>query len=124
MRSRIWIRWTLMFLVIGPIAIFVFGTVVMWLWNNALVPALNIPAITFWQGLGILVLSKILFGNFGGGSGSREYSWRDRMQRKWNRMSPEEKEKFRDRWKSRWWKMGYKPWDTETPGEQKTTDVQ
>jgi len=51
-------------------------------------------------------------------------SWKERMQRKWNRMSPEEKEKFKERWKSRWWKMGYKPWNTEVSGDRKTTDTQ
>jgi Ca2+/H+ antiporter, TMEM165/GDT1 family len=71
MRRRSPARWILLFLIVGPIAIFIFGTVVMWLWNNALAPALHIPTITFWQGLGILVLSKILFGSF---HGEKEWS--------------------------------------------------
>jgi hypothetical protein len=116
MRRRSPARWILLFLVVGPIAIFIFGTVVMWLWNNALSPALHIPTITFWQGLGILVLSKILFGSFGGGGSSRRTSWKERMEQKWNRMSPEEKEKFKARWKDSWWKRGYKPWDNESTG--------
>ena len=56
-----------LFICFAPIAIFLFGILVMWLWNNALVPVLHVSTVTFWQGLGILVLAKILFGSFGGG---------------------------------------------------------
>ena len=37
---------------------------VMWLWNNALVGAINgVNEIGFWQALGILILSGFLFKN-------------------------------------------------------------
>jgi hypothetical protein len=43
----------------------------MWLWN-ALIPELfNGPELAYWQTLGLLVLSKILFSGIGGGSGSK-----------------------------------------------------
>ena len=72
-RSRV-AKMILLFIVIAPVAIFVFGMVVKLLWNNALVPVLHVSTITFWQGLGILVLAKILFGSFGGGGkSSRDY---------------------------------------------------
>lgn len=89
-----------------PIAIaagiFIFGAVVMLLWNATLPAILNVGTITFWQALGILVLSKILFGGFGGGHRHPKYHadrhmWRD----KWMQMSPEEREKMKAEWRSR-----------------------
>jgi hypothetical protein len=72
----------------------VLSFVVMQLWNW-LIPALfTVHAITFWQALGILVLSKILFGGFRGGP-HRHSHWRGRMRRRWEAMTPEEREKFR-----------------------------
>ena len=70
------------------------GFVVMQLWNW-LTPALfGWHAITFWQALGILVLSKLLFGGFRGRPGWRSHS-RHRMMERWEQMTPEEREKFR-----------------------------
>jgi len=82
---------------IGVLAIAVFGFVLMALWNW-LVPALfGGPEITFWQGLGLLVLSRILLGGWHGGSGRRRH-WRRRMIERWERMTPEERERFRHGW--------------------------
>jgi hypothetical protein len=116
-RYRI-IRMILLFLLFAPLAIFIFGTLVMWLWNNTLVPVLHVSEVSFWQALGILVLSKILFGSFGGGGYRRYPTWKERMTQKWNRMTPEEREKFKEKWKGHWWKMGYKPWDSESGPDQ------
>lgn len=83
----------LKFVAIGVLAVLVFGFVVMSLWNW-LTPALfGWHAITFWQALGILILSKILFGGFRGRPGPPMY-WRHRMMERWGRMSPEEREKM------------------------------
>lgn len=106
-------------LIIAPIAIFIFGSIVMLLWNNALVPVLHVSAVTFWQALGILVLAKILFSSFGGrGGGPGRYAWRKRMMRNWKDMTPEEKEKFKEQWRDYCGRWGYKPWDSETGAHQ------
>ena len=85
----------LKFVVIGLLAITLASFVVMWLWNW-LTPALfGWHAITFWQALGILVLSKILFGGFRGRPG-RHMDSRRRMMERWAHMTPEEREKFRE----------------------------
>ena len=47
----------------------VFGWVVMWLWNGLIPAIFGLHAISYWQALGILVLSKILFGGFRGRPG-------------------------------------------------------
>jgi hypothetical protein len=57
------------------------------------------------------VLAKILFGGFRGGWGSRRYYWKQRMRDRWNNMTPEQREKFKQEWQKRcghW--SGYKSW--------------
>jgi len=79
---------------IGIAAIALFGVVIMSLWNWLAPAVFGLRAITFWQALGLLILSKILFGGFRGrpGFGGR---WSRPMKERWERMSPEEREKFR-----------------------------
>src|SRR5262249_32796323 len=71
------------------------GFVVMRLWNW-LTPALfGWHMISFWQALGILLLSKILFGGFRGFRGRPGMpQWRQRMMERWEKMTPEERDKF------------------------------
>jgi len=76
-------------------AVAILGAVVMWLWN-AVVPALFLGAlaIDYPHALGLLILSRILFGGFRGHGG---WHGRHRWER-WQAMTPEEREKFlRDR---------------------------
>jgi hypothetical protein len=85
----------LKFLLFGLALLTILGYVVMRLWNW-LTPALfGWHVITFWQALGILLLSKILFGGFRGGP-HRGWHWRRRMMERWDQMTPEEREKFRE----------------------------
>ena len=111
MKRPRWARFILLFILLAPIAIFVFGTVIMLLWNNILTPVLHVSEITFWQGLGILVLARILFGSFGGGRGSGRYYSKQRMM--WNHMTPEQKEKFKEEWKNRSRRWGYRSSESE-----------
>jgi hypothetical protein len=79
------------------VAIGVLGWVVMTLWNWV-VPALFVGAraIDFAHALGLLVLSRILFGGFRGHGG-----WHGRRHwRKWEAMTPEEREHFQTAWRS------------------------
>jgi len=104
------------FLVLGVIALFSF--IVMALWNNILVGVLHISAINFWQALGILVLSKILFGGFPGGRWGRHdhrgHQWRKEMLEKWKTMTPEEREQFKKQYKNRCWDMKRQERDEKT----------
>jgi hypothetical protein len=68
--------------------------VVMNLWNVLMPAIFGLHAITFWQSLGLLVLSKILFGGFRPGMGGGA-PWRRRMRERWEQMTPEEREKFK-----------------------------
>ena len=83
----------LKFVVLVVIAIAAAGAVVMSLWNWLLPELFGMPAIGFWQAIGVLVLSRILLGGWRGrGHGMH---WRHRMMERWERMTPEEREKFR-----------------------------
>jgi hypothetical protein len=71
----------------------------MLLWNALMPDIFHLPPITFWQSLGLLLLSKILFSSFRGGGPKRRM--KDRLTEKWMNMTPEEKEKFKQDWGSR-----------------------
>jgi hypothetical protein len=94
-------------IILGVLAIIaLLSFIVMSLWNNILVPVLHINALNFWQALGILVLSKILFGGFHRGWRGRHYNdpnhqWRKEMLSKWKTMTSEEREKFKHEWRDR-----------------------
>jgi hypothetical protein len=93
MKAR-WIKRGLKVVVIVAAAVTVFGFVVMSLWNWLAPAVFGFHTITFWQALGILILSKILFGGFRGRPGAGRH-WRRRMSDRWQQMTPEEREKFR-----------------------------
>jgi hypothetical protein len=76
------------------IAATVLGFVTMELWNALLPQIFGWNRITFWQSLGLIVLSRILFGGFHRHSGHRD-QWKRRMKRRWEKMTPEERERFR-----------------------------
>src|SRR5438105_13113503 len=78
--------------------IFIGGEIVRLLWNWLLPPLFDLRQISFWQALGLLALCRILFGGFGLGGGSQRNSRRrirQRMRERWEHMTPEEREKFR-----------------------------
>jgi len=91
----------LMFAVFAVLFLTVFGYVVMRLWNWLMPALFGWHLITFWQALGILVLSKILFGGFRGGRPGRSMRWRGRMRERWERMTPEERDNFRQSMRGR-----------------------
>ena len=68
--------------------------VTMNLWNWLLPPLFGWHAITFWQAVGILALCRILFGRIGG-RGFQRSRFRGRLAERWERMTPEERERFR-----------------------------
>ncbi len=78
----------------GTLAVVAVSFLVMSLWNVLMPSIFAVRAISFWQALGLLVLSKLLFGGFrpypGGGP-----RWRRRMMERWEQMTPEEREKFK-----------------------------
>jgi Ca2+/H+ antiporter, TMEM165/GDT1 family len=103
MKRGFWIRKIAMGVVIGAAAVFLFGLILMNLWNAILPAVIHVSAITFWQAIGILLLSKILFGGFRGGwgGGGRRAQWKEKMQNKWKEMTPEQRDQFKQDWRNR-----------------------
>lgn len=56
------------FVLLGAAALVAFGFVIQLLWNWLMTGIFHLRVITYWEGLGILALSSILFGRLGGGS--------------------------------------------------------
>ena len=92
----------LMFLPLGLAAVALFTFFVMRLWNWLVPPIFGWHMITYWQALGLLILCKILFGGFRGGPRrGPDWRWRRRMMERWDSMTPEEREKFRQAMRER-----------------------
>ena len=105
--------------------IFIGGEVVKLLWNGLAPQLFGLPVLTFWQALGLLALCRILFGGFGfHGGGQRHYRGRmseriadrmvDRFAERWQHMSPEERDRFRQRVRER---CGFDPGASESKAQ-------
>ena len=92
--------------IFGPPAFALFmalgGEIVKLLWNW-LVPAIfGWREISFWQAFGLLALCRILFGGLGRHGGGNRSGFRRKIRDRWEGMTPEEREKFRQACQSRW----------------------
>ena len=57
---------------IGIVVIIIFGAFLQLLWNVLMTPLFGLPAIGFWQAIGLFLLAKLFFGfGIGGGGGPR-----------------------------------------------------
>jgi hypothetical protein len=61
MRAVKIIGWVLLGLVTAVVLSLALGCAVMWLWNWLMPALFKLPRIDFWQAVGLLVLSHILF---------------------------------------------------------------
>ena len=77
-------------LVFAAVALGALGFVVMSLWNALLPTITSLHTITFFQAMGLLVLSRLLFGGL-----RRHGHWRQRMRARWQDMTPEQREQLR-----------------------------
>jgi len=89
----------------------VFGWLVMILWNWIMPPIFHLGEIGYWQGFGILLLAKIIFGAMGSGGPGRN-RWRGNpwggnpfRKESWHRGDwPEDRE---------WWRYAHDFWKEE-----------
>ena len=93
------------YFIIGIFGLAALTALIFVLWNW-LVPSLfNGPVITFWQAIGILILSKILFSGVwrhrSHYSGYPHSEWRKRFEEKMKNMPDEEKERFKAKFRHR-----------------------
>jgi hypothetical protein len=66
----------------------------MHLWNFLMPAVFGLRLITFWQAVGLMLLGRLLFGGFRPRSGGMP--WRRKMMERWEQMTPEQREKFRE----------------------------
>ena len=96
-RKRRWFVWMPLVFIAAALLM---GLLVKLLWNAILPPVLGVNMLSYWQALGLLVLSRILFSGFWKG-GYRRWGGSPMWREKWMNMNEEEKAKFREEWKRR-----------------------
>lgn len=81
--------------------ILVFGTaatyITMLLWNWLMPEIFGLTQITFWQALGLLLLSKLIFGFHKGGR-KHDHDWK----KKWEKLPAERREQWKQRFADKW----------------------
>ena len=112
--------WIFKMVVFGIFAVALFGWITMTLWNW-LVPVLfSGPVISIWQAFGLLILSKILFSGFSGRKGGGHWghyrggNWKPYWKERYERMSPEERERLKVRMKEKWCNWEEEPAKAQT----------
>nr|WKN39200.1 hypothetical protein K4G66_10875 [Tunicatimonas sp. TK19036] len=106
--------WIFKVVVMATLAILALSAVVMLLWNWLIPRLLSGPTISLWEAMGLLILSRILFGNFGrgqwgGAAMARKRTWERKFKEKWEKMTPEEREQFKATMKNRCSSWGWMP---------------
>jgi hypothetical protein len=82
----------------------VFGAAVMLLWNALMPQIFALPVLNYWQAVGLLVLTRLLFGGIGGWHGhaahrgargdGRLFHRNNKLREKWMNMSEDERKEF------------------------------
>ncbi len=105
------------------------GLIVQALWNWLLPPLFGWREVTFWQALGLLALCRILFGGVGVRGRSRSGMrarmadrMADRMAARLDGMTPEERDRFRQRMRERWGWCAPSPPQGQGPSQATRTE--
>jgi hypothetical protein len=106
--------------VVALVSLAVYG-----LWNGVLAEVVGVKTVTYWQALGILVLARILFGGFPGRRGGPfGPPWRRRMMMKrWESLTPEQREKMRQEMRQRFGDWPRPPWCDAGQDEEQGPDA-
>ena len=100
-----WMKKAAGFLVAAVAMILIAGGVVMALWNAVIPDLFHVQPLGYWQAVGLLCLTHVLFRGFGrwkyGRPGMYSHHWKHRLEEKLAAMTPEEREQFKSEWKRR-----------------------
>ena len=103
MNQHRWGKRRFLFIPIFITGLFVISGIVMLLWNAVLPNISGLSPLNYWQAMGVLVLSRILFSGFrfGAHHGHRPPFMHPSFRDKLMNMSDEEREQFRNQWRQR-----------------------
>jgi hypothetical protein len=98
-RFKRWVEWSVAAKVASIVAAIVFvpaflalfAGITMWLWNWLMPVIFKLPAITFWQAVGLLILSHILFKGSHMGKSGRSHWKRRKIRERMGQEAPEAK---------------------------------
>lgn len=89
--NKHWTKMTVLVLLWATIAVAGFGSAVWQLWNMLMPHLFGLPSIGFWQAVGLMALSWLLFGGWRGAGGLAGRHPRGGR----NAMTEQERERFR-----------------------------
>jgi hypothetical protein len=93
--KRHWIWYALKAAVFISLGFFLFGWLIMTVWNAVVPSWFSGPAITFSEALGIFILVRLLLWGISKGKTNGRNYWRRKMEKHLSAMTPEEREKFK-----------------------------
>jgi hypothetical protein len=97
-------KWVAKGIVFGTLFVTAITFASMFLWNNLAVGIFGLPALTFFQTMGLMILGRLLTGGFSPrGWGGRHRMGGHYMKERWKNMSPEQREQLTQRWGKRGW---------------------
>jgi ABC-type multidrug transport system fused ATPase/permease subunit len=96
----------ILFIMVATAAVLAFGGIVMWLWNTIIPSLIQGSVISYWQAVGLLLLCRILFGNWRAGFGGGHHAMKDggvgiHFKERIMNMSKEEKTAMKEAWEKR-----------------------
>ena len=110
-------RFAKLFVLVLPLFL-IFLALMVWavfgLWNWLMPVIFGLRAITYWQALGLMALSWILFRGFRGPRFGRRH-WGHGIRERWSKMTPEDRQAFVSGIRSRW--HGTTPSEPEPEGK-------
>ncbi|HEX8659850.1 MAG TPA: hypothetical protein VF690_20070 [Hymenobacter sp.] len=105
MDRKFWLLRCLRFALFAALFITAALLATQYLWNWLVPELFHGPSISLGQTLGLLLLSRLLFGGFRGGRpgawARQRRAWQQRMASRMEDLSPEEREKFRQQMQQR-----------------------
>ena len=113
--------WRLLFIPLIAVGFIVFGYGTMYLWNALMPEIFHLPLITFWQAIGLLILSRLLLGigsHHKGWAHHNRGSFRERMRN----LNPEERKRFFNHFNRCCPDTGEQSADNNGQGKQSSTD--
>ena len=87
---------------LGIVGLALFIYAAMWLWNSLMPALFGLTALSYWQTAGLLVLARMFVG-FGGGHSCSHHNHPSFFRDKWEKLTPEERERFKERMHSHRW---------------------